>query len=152
MNLHESVALFFKDIPAKRVASTLGLSLSHTYRLAEAEGKDYLTAQMAVVLTKTFQNNSIINTICELCDGAFLPIKTAQGQTLNNQSIKTIQAEINALKAITDALSDGKISTKEAEKIHAAFRAAIKALAEFLILLQAADLAADTAETEGDDE
>lgn len=115
MKISESVKLFFEKTNAKRVSDTLGLSLSHTYRMAESDDREYLTAQMVVNLTRTFNNHIIIQNLCSLCGGVFMP--TESNIPTGKELLKLLQTITTEMKAIIDANADGKITVKEYKDI-----------------------------------
>lgn len=136
MKIYESVVELFKYTTPKKLANIINLSKSQIYRYAEdPEGSgSRLPADLIPVITRISGCNIIIQNLCSLCGGVFVPIKNDKDEKINY--IRIVQKRINTTKTIIDANIDKKITKEEAKKIKKAIYESIMASAKYIQSLE----------------
>lgn len=134
MKIYESVVELFKHTPAKKLANIINLSKSQIYRYAEdpASSGSRLPADLIPVITRISGCNVIIQNLCSLCGGVFIPIKNKEERSKDVDYMKVVQKRINATKTVIDANIDKKITKEELKKIKKEIYESIMASAEYI--------------------
>lgn len=135
MKIYESVAELFKYITPKKLANIINLSKSQIYRYAEdpESSGSRLPADLVPVITRISGCNIIIQNLCSLCGGVFIPIKDNDDKDNTNiDYIKIVQKRIDATKTIIDSNIDKKITKEEIKQIKKAIYESIMASAKYI--------------------
>lgn len=133
MKIYESVAELFKFITPKKLANIINLSKSQIYRYAEdpESSGSRLPADLIPMITRVSGCNIIIQNLCSLCGGVFVPIKDEEDNK-NSDYMKIVQTRIDATKTIIDANIDKKITKEELKQIKKAIYESIMASAKYI--------------------
>lgn len=123
MKIYESVAELFEHITPKKLANIINLS------------KSRLPADLIPVITRISGCNIIIQNLCSLCGGVFVPIKDEEDNK-NSDYMKIVQTRIDATKTIIDANIDKKITKEELKQIKKAIYESIMASAKYIQSLE----------------
>ena len=137
MKIYESVAELFEHITPKKLANIINLSKSQIYRYAEdpALSGSRLPADLIPVITRISGCNIIIQNLCSLCGGVFVPTKDEE-DSKNIDYMKIVQTRIDATKTIIDANIDKKITKEELKQIKKAIYESIMASAKYIQSLE----------------
>lgn len=135
MQMYESVGEMLEKTNAKKLAALVNLSKSQIYRYAEnpEESGTRLPADLIPLLTRLSGNSIVIQNLCQLCGGIYIPIEDSK-KTINY--IKILQKRINTTKIIIDSNLDGKITKQESKKIKKAIYDCIMASASYINFLE----------------
>ncbi len=124
MQSHEVMREVLKEVPAKRIASEMGLSLSLVYKWAEPTEDETGSGASNPLdrvgqLIRITSNPRIAQWVCERADGFFIrnPHSIAADGHLIPITNDIVQEFADMLATIAQAAGDNAISTEEARKI-----------------------------------
>lgn len=124
MHSHEVMRDVLKDVPAKQIASEMGLSLSLVYKWAEPPEDETGSGANNPLdrvgqLIRISKNPRIAQWVCERADGFFIrnPHVVASDGHLIPVTNDIVQEFADMLATIAQAAGDNKISPEEARKI-----------------------------------
>lgn len=134
MQIYESVGEMLEKTNAKKLAALVNLSKSQIYRYAEnpETSGTRMPADIIPMFTRLSGNPIIIQNLCQLCGGVYIPIKEEK----NVDFKKLLQKKINSTKVIIDSNLDGKITKQELKKIKKAIYDCIMASAAYVSFLE----------------
>ena len=124
MQSHEVMREVLKGVPAKQIASEMGLSLSLVYKWAEPPGDETGSGTSNPLdrvgqLLRISGDARIAQWVCERADGFFIrnPHAVASDGHLIPVTNDIVQEFADMLATIAQAAGDNAISTEEARKI-----------------------------------
>lgn len=122
MHSHEVFKQLLRRVSAKQVAGELGLSLSLVYKWAEppAEGSGAANPLDRIdAIIKLTGDTSFAQWVCERAGGFFIrnPEPKAHDYELIPATNNIVQEFADLLGVISSAVSDGKVTTDESERI-----------------------------------
>lgn len=124
MQSHEVMREVLKEVPAKQIASEMGLSLSLVYKWAEPPEDETGSGASNPLdrvgqLIRISQNPHIAQWVCERADGFFIrnPKAVAADGHLIPVTNDIVQEFADMLATIAQAAGDNVISPEEARKI-----------------------------------
>ncbi|MDR3244555.1 MAG: hypothetical protein LBT79_07375 [Elusimicrobiota bacterium] len=128
MQLYEMFRSMTKNIRdfVEILHSITGYAISHIYRWGEpprtsqdtvATGS-HIPAYIIPIISKQFNNHTLIQQLAYQCGGYFLPIKRREFQTNEmRQILFVVNKRMVSTQSIVAAVADGKITKKEAKEI-----------------------------------
>jgi phage portal protein BeeE len=134
MNSKETMKLAAKQTGVKEIAQALGVAPSTLYNQMNDEDKvDIL--QRFVDFSNLCANDVAISWACEQLGGSFTPnLKIDNYQTAASECVaRSLKEFSDVIRAIGDAIADGKITLEEAESIRKEWQD-LKSLMESFVL------------------
>lgn len=135
MQIHEAVAMMLKPslgrakLKLDAFATRMGLSPVTLYQYAE--GRRDLPAKLIPPLTHATRDLLLVEELAVACGGTFVPLPN--GESLETHSMRRVIKEFAQLvDAACDAMEDGKVTPREADRVQREGMQAIQAIQRLL--------------------
>ena len=116
-----------RNIKAAVIALQMGVSPGTVYKWGEETGVDIPLARF-IQLGSITGDQRPISSLCELLEGAFLPVPPAKPGA--NLELKILKEFYEFAHALADAIEDGRITATEAARLRSLGTKAIRVIAQ----------------------